>query len=594
MTNSPPESIWPAYFTASHALAHDADARDPQYDPLHSKNNMAQTSLLSRLERLKDRFGAGSAIRKLALLEKLMHTRLRTARQVERLHEAACFVRAYPDDAKVLAAARRLLATFADRADLRRERDALAHSGIAGTTSWFPFFFPTATWLARRWPGQLRFDRDDVKAGETLAQSLPQLLHPLEASAVRESKLSGYAAVDRVRAADETDATFLVRRILAMPGNAATREAFYDAINPSCELLPAADTPSRTRAEYTRAPIVYQTTDLRRVRSDLRTSCAQRPRGVDELDAREGRKLIDLARGAMVTRQRDLDTFAYGDETDVILVDDHGGLAFAFNGTVAERRHPIAALFGGLTLQNGVPIGYIQIDCVGSAVALSFNTFETFRGGESAHTFARLLAVLHHVFGARSFSIEPYQLGAGNEEGIASGAWWFYYKLGFRPHDRATLRLARTEVARMQRNREHRSSRETLAQLAQRHLFFAVDPRETAALPPLLQIGWRCAQTLAQTAGADRERAVATLERAALARTGQGSLRGWSANEKRAWSHWAPVLALLPLERWRTEERAALVETIRAKGAPSERPYVARFAAHARLQRDLWNIGRGR
>jgi hypothetical protein len=53
-------------------------------------------------------------------------------------------------------------------------------------------------------------------------------------------------------------------------------------------------------------------------------------------------------------------------------------------------------------------------------------------------------------------------------------------------------------------------------------------------------------------------------------------------------------MALLPLERWRTAERAALVETIRAKGAASERSYVARFAAHRRLQSDLWNIARGR
>src|SRR5262249_25741904 len=111
---------------------------------------------------------------------------------------------------------------------------------------------------------------------------------------------------------------------------------------------------------------------------------------------------------------------------------------------------------------------------------------------------------------------------------------------------------------------------------------------------PLAETGWRCAELLANVAGSDRERALATLSRAALERTGQGSLRGFTADQKRAWMQWAPLVALLPLERWHANERASLAGLIRAKGAPSEREYVERFAAHSRLQRDLWNIRRAR
>ena len=103
--------------------------------------------------------------------------------------------------------------------------------------------------------------------------------------------------------------------------------------------------------------------------------------------------------------------FAYGNPRDVWLVDDGDGLAFALIGMVPERRAALPAIYGGLTLQNGVPIGYHQADFLGRSAAISFNTFETFRGGESAHVFARLLAALHAFSGATSFSIEPYQLG---------------------------------------------------------------------------------------------------------------------------------------------------------------------------------------
>ena len=136
----------------------------------------------------------------------------------------------------------------------------------------------------------------------------------------------------------------------------------------------------------------------------------------------------------MITRERDLAAFQYADPRDAFLVDDGEGLAFALVGMLPERRLLLPAVYGGLTLQNGVPIGYVQLDLLGRHAELSFNQFETFRDGGAARVFARLVAVTHHVFGCDQFSIEPYQLGHGNEEGIESGAWWFYHRFGFRPH----------------------------------------------------------------------------------------------------------------------------------------------------------------
>jgi len=198
----------------------------------------------------------------------------------------------------------------------------------------------------------------------------------------------------------------------------------------------------------------------------LRAELRRPPRSSRRLSAAEGARLLDLARGAMAARSRDLDAFAYGNARDCRLVDDGGGLAFALNGLVHERRAPIAAIYGGLTLSNGVPLGYLQADIVGRTAALSFNTFDTFRGGEAALHFARLLSALRHTFGTVGFSIEPYQLGRDNAEGIDSGAWWFYFKLGFRPRAAAARRLVAAELDRTKRRPTHRSSPAVLRQLA--------------------------------------------------------------------------------------------------------------------------------
>ena len=151
---------------------------------------------LADLERLRDRYTPDSAASKLALLRTLARSRLRTADQVRRLHEVLCFVRAWPDSAVVLREVERLLAGFGRRADLRAHRDALAYSGIVGTVIWFPFFYPTARWIAQRWPDALRLDRNDTVADKSIGKLLPALVAPLEAHALREAHLAGYAALD--------------------------------------------------------------------------------------------------------------------------------------------------------------------------------------------------------------------------------------------------------------------------------------------------------------------------------------------------------------------------------------------------------------
>lgn len=423
---------------------------------------------LRALQQLRNRFDAGAASAKCALLKRLARTRLRSAREVMRLHELLCFMRAYPDDVRVLSIAKRLLAGFARRADLRAQREALESSGIAGTAIRFPYFWPSARWLARHWPHHITLDRLDRAAGRAIAELL----------GVDRRRLGGFAALDRIRPRGLSDAVHFIRLVEAMPGDDFAKEAFYDAIEPVIEIHPGRGTPNRTLAWHASGPIAWQRAGLDRARPDLAAEIRRPPRRVRRVPARDAEHLLDLARAAMATRSRDLDAFAYGDAREVRLVEDGGGLVFALNGVIAARHPAHATPYGALTLKNGVPIGYLQLDIAGRLAEVSYNTFPTFRDGEAARVFARALAMARHVLGARSFSIEPYQLGQRNHEAIESGAWWFYFKLGFRPRAAEARRLARRELARMRAAPSHRSSAATLEKLACRHLYF--DPAKRA------------------------------------------------------------------------------------------------------------------
>ena len=100
--------------------------------------------------------------------------------------------------------------------------------------------------------------------------------------------------------------------------------------------------------------------------------------------------------------------------------------------------------------------------------------FETFRGGEAAHVYARLLATVRTLFGSDTFAIYPYQLGHENDEGLASGAWWFYYKLGFRPRERSLAPLIAQETRRVARRRGYRTPAATLKRLVAHPVFLSL------------------------------------------------------------------------------------------------------------------------
>jgi hypothetical protein len=533
----------------------------------------APASLLARLEATRLRYGPGRPEQKIDLLNQLGRARLRTAAQVQRLHEILCVMRAYPDNAEVLDKTEKLLARFARRADLASQKDRLEDSGIAGTDIHYRFFWPTARWLAAYWPDRLVIDWNELEDSTPLAAALTVLVTPIEASWLRVLKPSPKKALARM-AVNATDATFFVRAVEALPGDDFTREAFYDSIGLQLILKASPKTPSRTMAHYPGIKVHFRSTAPIATRPDLRTELNRSPRSMRVVSPREGSSLIDLARAAMVTRGRDLDAFAYGDPGDVRLIDDGDGLTWAMVGIVSERRPILRAAYGYLILRNGVPVGYVQSDTLWKCVDLAFNTFATFRGLEAAVVLGRTMAMLRYVFDATSFTLEPYQLGDGNDEGLASGAWWFYYRLGFRPRNPRVRALAKAELERMKHKPGHRSSQATLAELAKDYLYFEWSEVRAPRWPRLAALGSKAARSQEGAGGVPHP----------LAQVASRELRRATPAELRAWANWAPIVSLMPdLEQWTEEEKVDLMKVILAKAGRRDTDYLRLFDRHPKL-----------
>ena len=540
---------------------------------------------LGSLERIARRYGPGLPARKFALLASLAESRLDSPGQLRRLHELLCFLDAYPDNRPIRGRVRRMLQGFSRRQDLRRHRAALAGSGIAGTDTPYRFFWPTAHWISQHWPGSLVLDRNDEEATREILAALPPLLAPMQSEWLIAQHPADLAPVDRLVPYGMTDADFLIGLIAAMPGDDFSREAFGDRLDMSYVLRAGRNTPERTTARFDRPNMHFQDSSLRTSYPDLRVEARRGPRRVRPLRGDEARSAIGLARVSMITRERDVAAFQFAEPRDVFLVEDTRGLAFATMGMIPARRATLPATYTALTLKNGVPIGYIQVEVLGRHGALSFNTFETFRGAEAAWVFGRFIAAARHLFGCTDFSVEPYQLGAGNDEGIDSGAWWFYHRLGFRPRAAAARRIAARELARRAANPRYRSSPRTLRALARWHLFYSLDPGREAGLPRSNH--WLAAATKISRRYRQREPDVRrdAMVMDALARMASVKAPRMTSPQRAILSRWAElVLALTSQGRWSVGDRKRLLRLILAKAGSNERDFQQQLLRHARLR----------
>ncbi len=516
----------------------------------------------------------------------------RDATELARLHDAALCLRVYPQSPRVLALAETLLARvpahvarLADEGADLAPLDDPSVAGIAGVPVAMPFSHAAASWLARRDPSALRVDWDAEDLPDRLAAFLPRLVPFLAEQARVDANVAFREYVDAARGA-RPDAPWLLERLAALPLPDSVRAELWEA--PSLQLVwtpRAADSRGLARVPSP-APFCSDAPLLSRRDVSVAAELAAPPPSLVRLSRSEGAALLDAARAAMAVRYRELPAFSAGDPSAVFRFDVGRGTSIFVTGLDRASRLPLRAAFGTLFARNGVLVGYGDLHAALGRADVSFNVFYAFRDGESAWLYARLLAVARAVTHAAQLSVDPYQVGLGNEEAIASGAFWFYRKLGFRSAEPSLERLARREEARCSASPGRRTRPATLRRLAAAPLLLDV-PGETPPLPDsfrLADLGLAVARRFAASKlspEAFRARAARRVSRALGLDPVAPALRA-------PLDALAPVLALLDdLASWPAADRLALAALLRAKAAPNEVRYARLSSNHSRLARAL-------
>src|SRR5208282_758907 len=127
----------------------------------------------------------------------------------------------------------------------------------------------------------------------------------------------------------------------------------------------------------------------------------KRPPQLTKLSRKQGHDVMTLVREIMLVRYRELYGTTLGDPRSVVRADVGRGVVMHFWGLPPTRRLPLRAYLAGYTLKNGVPINYVEAIGLCEWIEVGFNTFYTYRQGETAWIYAQALRCLRGLTDAK-------------------------------------------------------------------------------------------------------------------------------------------------------------------------------------------------
>jgi len=554
--------------------------------------------LLEQLDALKSQFGTANARKINALLRRLARLRIDDVDSLVRFHELLLFVRAYPHNTSVVQQTEKMLRDIPARVAQLRDLDAdiseLEHpevSGIAGMSVTDTFTFPIVSWLAQLKPTALSFYWDWFEDENRIGEIWPSLIPLLDEDTLVEANIPFREWLRNARGR-QTEVRWLIGRFRRLRLTETEQAQLYNSQKLYLEWR-YSYRESRTGLRVPIKRIFFHEDPLiprRDVRLEEEFNRPTPP--TRKLSLSKGTLALDVARNASTVRYRELYGFTNGDPRSVYQMSLGRGVELVVFTLPPEKRLPLRAYHSAMIYKNGVPIGYFEGLSLFERMESGFNLYYTFRDGETAWLYARILAVMKHLTGVTAFTLDPYQIGFDNEEGIESGAFWFYRKLGFRSMSGEIHKLTKNEEEKIAKRKNYRTTATTLRKLAAAPMILELDDSKKGDWDhfQLRQMGFAVQRLMAEKFSGDAERM-----REGAVRTISSLLGIESHINDQALADFALMLSLVPgLDQWSTDEKDALCQIIEAKGKGSESNYLRLMQKHERFREEVIRIGSNR
>lgn len=525
-----------------------------------------------------------------AELARLIGLKCQTAGVLLELQATLLFCAAYPcSDALSRAAARGIALLDAHARALAggsaRYAERVGDSGLPGSTTTGCYSLDLVRWLVSGFPDAVALHSIDAPLEEFLG-----LLRPVLPIAAQEfTELPHEDAVAFLAALFGNDGGAQLRGLVGLVEsttlNEAACEALYNGMQVYIDVRCGGPIPGLA---HLRGPVHSHGLHLQGIerRVALAELMAEPINAPLRLSRGQENELIAQAKLVLAVMQRETDPVTYAGALECF--DMGRGLRIALFHIGSSRRLVLDSYVGFMAFKNGVPMAYGGAWVFPGKTKVGINIFPHARGGESAWFFAQLLRLYAQRFGVVRFEAENYQLGHGNADGLKSGAYWFYYRLGFRPWNDELAAIAAREADRLAHDRSYAVPMRVLKRLVADGLQLqtgmpAGTSIDTGALLHAVMGLVRCKY------GGDALRATESAVRSARAALGGR----WAGAELEALRSWALPLDFIPGWRsWPRRELHRIARIIRAKAARTETEHQRLLAAHTRLL-EAWSMAIG-
>ena len=531
-----------------------------------------------------------------------------TSRILIQYHDLLLFILAYPPDKRT----HQLAGAELDRlADLlpglvhtsSRAFNTFRETGVFTSTNEVAFSWSFLRWFSKRFPDQIEIVWDENEsAGAGLDGLLNLIATPVEKDGLLESSISTKEWFDcALGSSGPTALSLLVERIENLNLPEVVAEHLLEGIDLRFDWTIGSVSASRTGCRFPEREVFYHRSDLLRHFSiDKHLQKKVSAEILQKLPRGQARELIETARFILGSRARETDPVTYANVDEVYLAHLDRGIDIALYGMTPGRRLPIESFFGYVLAKNGVPAayggGWVFLD----RCEIGINIFPEMRGGESAYLFTQLLRLYRDVFDIHRFTVDPFQFGADNADGLRSGAFWFYRRFGFEPIDEGLRDLANREWEKISRDRSYRSPLRVLKKLATAKLVMEVGDGESGdvrlSTPDLPAIGLAVTRNIGLRFGGDLEHAEESSFRLLLKVLGirKSTFNNWPECERAAFKRFCPLVMMIDdLRDWSKKELRSLITLLRSKGGKREMRYAELARNHPRWGAFLRKIAEG-
>ena len=424
--------------------------------------------LISQLFAIRNRYGEEFTNQKLQLIAAMGKEKLNSKKALESWHETLLFLIAYPDNRSVhhaaLAALQELHSYIQSHENIRAR---LYNCGITNTKLCAAYGFEIVKWLTTKFPQDVSLS--SFEAGDEQIQSILSVVMPkIESEILQDGNADWKSWIMNSLKKGESLLDKLVAIFDQSDIRPEVKDELWGAIGVNVEINFSShlSLPASLVTPYYHTSIVKP-----------KSAFTSRELKVKQLvlTEKEAERIIECGRMILVRHLREIDPISFTSVSLVTYFQLPRGLSIALMGMTPRLRHPIDSYMGYVVFKNGLPVAYAGSWILFDSGRIGLNIFPAYRGGESQYIFQQVLKLHAKVYNLKRFTVDPYQIGKDNSDGLKSGAFWTYYHAGFRPIQEEQKKIADSEALKIKSTKGYRTPTSVLAKLANSRMEILLD-----------------------------------------------------------------------------------------------------------------------